>query len=208
MSDQPKPRLPSPDNPFEIGLVMAGAISAGAYTAGVVDFLIQALDEWEKAKAHALAHPDDPSSQDCPKHKVRLKVMAGASAGGMTAGLTTGLLGMEYESVTTQLPPDRPSPPIVPENNNLYRNWVNTIDIDPLLGLDDLKDDRKVPVQSILDSTITVTIADNAFQFESPDKRVIRPSWRTTCTSCWRSRTSEASPIRSRSPTRKRSSSM
>jgi hypothetical protein len=25
---------------FEIGLVMAGAISAGAYTAGVIDFLI------------------------------------------------------------------------------------------------------------------------------------------------------------------------
>jgi hypothetical protein len=31
---------------FEIGLVMAGAVSAGAYTAGVVDFLIQALDQW------------------------------------------------------------------------------------------------------------------------------------------------------------------
>ena len=27
---------------FELGLVMAGAISAGAYTAGVVDFLLQA----------------------------------------------------------------------------------------------------------------------------------------------------------------------
>ena len=31
---------------FEIGLVMAGAVSAGAYTAGVVDFLIRALDQW------------------------------------------------------------------------------------------------------------------------------------------------------------------
>ena len=30
---------------------MAGAISAGAYTAGVMDFLIQALDAWEKIKA-------------------------------------------------------------------------------------------------------------------------------------------------------------
>ena len=35
---------------FELGLVMAGAISAGAYTAGVVDFLLQALEEWEKEK--------------------------------------------------------------------------------------------------------------------------------------------------------------
>ena len=31
---------------FRIGINMAGAISAGAYTAGALDFLIQALDEW------------------------------------------------------------------------------------------------------------------------------------------------------------------
>ena len=37
---------------------MAGAISGGAYTAGVVDFLIQALDTWEKPKAeHATEDP-------------------------------------------------------------------------------------------------------------------------------------------------------
>lgn len=35
---------------FEIGLVMAGAVSAGAYTARVIDFLLQALKEWEMAK--------------------------------------------------------------------------------------------------------------------------------------------------------------
>jgi hypothetical protein len=36
-------------NVYEIGLAMAGAISAGAYSAGVVDFLFQALHEWELA---------------------------------------------------------------------------------------------------------------------------------------------------------------
>ena len=36
--------------PFKIGLCMAGAVSAGAYTAGVMDYLIEALDEWEKQK--------------------------------------------------------------------------------------------------------------------------------------------------------------
>ena len=35
---------------FEIGLAMAGAISAGAYSGGVLDFLIEALDAWEKEK--------------------------------------------------------------------------------------------------------------------------------------------------------------
>ena len=174
MSDTPQPRLPSPDNPFEIGLVMAGAISAGAYTAGVVDFLLQALDEWEKAKAHARAHPDDPASRECPMHEVRIKVLAGASAGGMTAGLSAGMLGMKYESVTTQTKPDGPAPPIVPTNNSLYRSWVNTIDIVPLLGLADLEDSQ-VPVQSVLDSSIIRTIAGNAFRFEEPDQRIDRP---------------------------------
>jgi hypothetical protein len=42
---------PPPDKTFDIGLVLAGAISAGAYSAGVVDFLIEALDAWEDAKA-------------------------------------------------------------------------------------------------------------------------------------------------------------
>src|SRR5271163_2793770 len=31
---------------FKIGINMAGAVSAGAYTAGVLDFLIEALDAW------------------------------------------------------------------------------------------------------------------------------------------------------------------
>jgi hypothetical protein len=36
---------------FRVGINMAGAISAGAYTAGVLDFLTEALDAWYKAKA-------------------------------------------------------------------------------------------------------------------------------------------------------------
>ena len=35
---------------FEIGLVGAGAISAGAYTGGVIDFMVHALDCWYAAK--------------------------------------------------------------------------------------------------------------------------------------------------------------
>ena len=66
--------------------------------------------------------------------------MAGSSAGGMTAGLAAGLLGMNFESVTAQPPPDRPAKA---RNNNLYESWVNTIDIDPLLGTQDLDDDRR-----------------------------------------------------------------
>jgi predicted patatin/cPLA2 family phospholipase len=38
------------DKTFRIALCMAGTISGDAYTAGVLDFLFEALDEWEKEK--------------------------------------------------------------------------------------------------------------------------------------------------------------
>jgi hypothetical protein len=86
-------------------------------------------------------------------NEVRIKVMIGPSAGGMTARLAAGILGMKYQSVTAQPSPDRPANPL---NNNLYRSWVNTIDIGPLLGDKDLTVDRNLPVQSVLDSS-TIT---------------------------------------------------
>jgi hypothetical protein len=172
MPDIPATPTPGPETPFEIGLVMAGAISAGAYTAGVIDFLIEALDQWEDAKTFARAHPNDPKARECPMHEVRIKVMAGSSAGGMTAGLAAGLLGMKFESVTEQPPPDRPAKPV---NNNLYRSWVNTVDIGPLLGVDDLDGDGELPVKSVLDSSILLKIADDAFRFERPGDQKPRP---------------------------------
>ena len=172
MSETPEARTPGPDTPFEIGLVMAGAISAGAYTAGVIDFLIEALDAWEAAKAFARDHPDDPAARDCPRHEVRLKVMAGASAGGMTAAIAAGQLGMSFETVAHQPPP---GPPATPANNNLYRSWVNSADIDPLLGTRDLDGDGTLPVQSLLDSSILKDIADAAFRFDDPGRKASRP---------------------------------
>jgi hypothetical protein len=35
---------------FKLAINMPGAISAGAYTAGVLDFLTEALDAWYEAK--------------------------------------------------------------------------------------------------------------------------------------------------------------
>jgi hypothetical protein len=69
-----------PKKDFQVGLAISGAVSAGAYAAGVLDFLIQALDEWERAR-------DAPSGVTVPDHRVGLKVMSGASAGAITAGI-------------------------------------------------------------------------------------------------------------------------
>lgn len=59
---------------FVVGLALAGAISAGAYTAGVLDFLIEALEEWEKVRKES-------------EHRVVLSAISGTSAGGICAPL-------------------------------------------------------------------------------------------------------------------------
>lgn len=63
---------------FVIGLALAGAISAGAYTAGVLDFLIEALEEWEAARKRG---------EPVPAHHVAIAAISGTSAGGICAPL-------------------------------------------------------------------------------------------------------------------------
>jgi len=135
---------------FEIGLVMAGSISAGAYTAGVIDFLIQALDQWEQAKGGS-----DP---DCPRHNLSLKVMAGASGGGITAAIAAAQLGQAFSPVTGL-------PATGPVNNKFFESWVERIDIAGLLGTRDLDADPQADVHAVLDSTVLDQIAASAFDF-------------------------------------------
>jgi hypothetical protein len=75
----------SSDKHFQIGLAMSGAISAGAYTAGVFDFLVEALDQWEEAWLEDRTKNSDRPT--VPEPNVRLKVMSGASAGAITAAI-------------------------------------------------------------------------------------------------------------------------
>jgi hypothetical protein len=71
-----------PEQVFELGLSLAGAISAGAYTAGVLDFLVQALSEWDKHRGKT-----DAAGNPVAGHRVVLKVIAGASAGAIAGAL-------------------------------------------------------------------------------------------------------------------------
>lgn len=87
---------------FQIGLAMSGAISAGAYTAGVFDFLIQALDEWEKARK-------GPDKDKIPNHRVGIKVMSGASAGAMTAAIGAIALA-DAQQEPMRFDPQKPVP--------------------------------------------------------------------------------------------------
>jgi hypothetical protein len=140
-------KVPGSSRTFEVGLVMAGAISAGAYTAGVVDFLIEALDQWQKSR-----EAGDPLA---PPHRVVIRAMSGASAGAMTAALTAASLGGRIDPV-------RSIPPAYPIHNKLYDSWVNRIDISRLLKTRDLESSRET-LRSLLDSTVLDDIAADAF---------------------------------------------
>ena len=45
-TDQSEP----PGHTYELALVLGGTVSAGCYTAGIFDFLLEALDTWTAAK--------------------------------------------------------------------------------------------------------------------------------------------------------------
>lgn len=130
---------------FELGLVGAGAVSAGAYTGGVIDFMVFALDQWYEAKALG--------SDKAPAHDVRISAFAGSSAGGITAALATGYLASDQPSIAN---PDEAT--VFRGQNKLFDSWVDRIDISYMLGTRDLPD-NKTPVVSILDSTVLTEIA-------------------------------------------------
>ena len=72
-------RTTEPDT-FYLGLTMAGAISAGAYTAGVLDVLFEAMDLHNARYKQGKAHDWTGQFADRPRHKVALRVISGTSA--------------------------------------------------------------------------------------------------------------------------------
>ena len=146
---------------YEIGLVLSGAISAGAYSAGVIDFIIEALDAYETAKTR--------SDWDGPTHDVRIPIMGGASAGGMTAAIAALHAFHKPEHVW----PGRPLP--APRANRLYSSWVNDIDILRLLETSDLDGDKSLKgVRSLLCCDVIDEIVADAFDLSSALRQ---PNW-------------------------------
>jgi hypothetical protein len=136
---------------FEIGIVMAGAVSAGAYTAGVIDFLYEALDAYYAARVQP--------GWDGPRHDVRIPIMTGASAGGMTSAIAALHAFRDLEPV-------RPLPALepAPNRNRLYQSWVKAISIERLLEISDLEGPGKTQgVQSALCCQVLDEIVSDAF---------------------------------------------
>lgn len=115
-----------PDNTFEFALVLGGTVSAGAYTAGAIDFLIEALDEWTKRRTNG-----DPTA---PKHKVILKFITGTSGGGVNAAIAARALAYDFPHVVRSTPnPDGDT------GNPFYNVWVNRLRLADFLGTGDIE---------------------------------------------------------------------
>jgi|SRR5580658_1824094 hypothetical protein len=116
--------LPSDKSEFQLALALGGTVSAGAYTAGVVDFLVEALDAWTRAREDG-----DPLA---PPHRVVVKLITGASGGGVNASIAT-------RSLSHAFPPVHPeTPEAEAATNPFYDAWVNRLDIAGMLDTGDL----------------------------------------------------------------------
>ena len=121
--------LDAPDVPprtFEFALVLGGTVSAGAYTAGAVDFLIEALDCFAPAKAAGTA----------PAHDVVLKLITGTSGGGVNAAIAARALAYDFPHVVRGTPVGAAA-----TGNPFYDIWVKTLQLDRFLGTGDIKGD-------------------------------------------------------------------
>lgn len=146
---------------------MAGAVSAGAYTAGVLDELFHVLDLWDKEKQKNAALGTDHPEYDhsIPMHEVSLEVMSGASAGGIVAALSLQkLLDASYDDLD--------------DNKLLKECWVTMADdtcantLVKLLDSSDLKC-LQTP-SSLLNGTPINELANRMF---TPLDKIKRPAW-------------------------------
>lgn len=136
------------DGIFELGLVLGGTVSAGAYSAGVLDFLVEALDNWDAQKAH----------QGTPDWHVVIKAVTGTSGGGVLAATLAKALSFDFKPVSS-LPINEAA------ENPFYNVWVERLDISYFLSTSDL--DRPGPVQSLLNSDCRFKAGDYVAQFGS-----------------------------------------
>lgn len=168
---------------LNLGICMAGAVSAGAYTAGAMDYIIETLERWEREKIkirEKLTNGKELSEREktIPLHDVEIKLLSGASAGGMTAAI------LSYSFIDgTFLNKNKDSNDIIPQNYNLpneknvksklYTSWVEMADeknfstLDKLLDISDVK--SIMQMNALLNNNPIDEIAEKALPQNIPE---------------------------------------
>jgi predicted acylesterase/phospholipase RssA len=146
-----KTTLTEKDETFYLGLCMAGAVSAGAYTAGVLDYLIEALETWEKKKGN----------KNVPAHNVVIPVTGGASAGGMTSIV----LASAFNNTITPIQKLEGNILKRQPQNKFYHSWVDLTQDDMfpvMLSNNDI--DKSGIVTSLLNSDFIDEVANKLLE--------------------------------------------
>ncbi|MBK6264364.1 hypothetical protein JKA74_04890 [Marivirga sp. S37H4] len=162
-------------NTFHLGFTMAGAVSGGCYTAGVMDYIFEVLDKWEKAKKGEL---EGVKNEEVPQHHVKIDVMGGTSAGGMATIMAT-LYGLR--NAINPITDDQADNVGGIRNNILYDSWVTMLDeknkwktLKIALTNSDLKDGK---VFSLLNSDFIDQLADRAIAPALVEAEANRPHY-------------------------------
>lgn len=130
--------------PYKLGFCLSGAATGGAYSAGVMDFLLEALTAWDAEKQKPNR---DPS---IPMWDVAVTELIGTSAGGINSTLTVNALNTDHEP----LPRGYKLSDGKPKNNSLFNVWANEATYRKVLNTDDLdrQDEFNTVVSSFLNA--------------------------------------------------------
>ncbi|WP_439583787.1 patatin-like phospholipase family protein [Dyadobacter bucti] len=155
------------DDTIHLGICMAGAVSAGAYTAGVIDYLLETLEEWERAKER---------NENVPRHKVKISAISGSSAGGIISVMMPKIFCTgERPHVTL----NKHQTEKEKARNLLYNTWVNFFldadkDIlDEILDPDDIR--KKGGLHSLLNSGFKKRVAKEVLENTEIDGQEMPP---------------------------------
>ncbi len=149
---------PVPPRTFELALVLGGTVSAGAYTAGALDFLIEALDSWTQLR--------DANNSAAPRHNVVLRVVTGTSGGGVCAAIMGRALAFEFDPIARGTPV---GPGLT--GNPFYDIWIKTLTLDRFLTTEDIG--KEVP--SLLNGAAIDAGASQIVEFTGKGPK--RRSW-------------------------------
>jgi uncharacterized protein (UPF0297 family) len=153
---------------------MAGAVSAGAYTAGVIDYMIETLERWQQKKSATQNKLDkgEPLTAEealIPMHDVVVEVLSGASAGGMTAAVLAYSFN-DGSYITKRagklIAGNYDLPAATDTPTKLYNSWINMVDDAQGSTFKKLMDTKDVvsieAMKSLLNSQPIDDIAANA----------------------------------------------
>jgi Patatin-like phospholipase len=140
-----------PQQKFRLGLCLAGSVSAGAYSAGVLDYLFETLERWENAKA-------DASQKNIPTHNAVVDVFSGASGGGM-CGIISSIILQDNKPYASG------------KNSLLYKTWVDLNDNNEKLTWQQMLDnddaDKYKAVKSFINSKFIDDISNRVFDVKN-----------------------------------------